>query len=292
MLTGQVPFADVGALAKFCNNEILFSAILSIEAVTSRLIVEFIETILQAEPVARPTAEEAAFLLSRRCNPGSAQLHESGENQHLYFRDCIDRDFKFPWESCSTWADMKFNIHLALSYIEHIYEQVLEENYDLLFAEEEVIDREKWVQRVRPGMQVLMRLRPKHTHGRQSLSKLLAKSGAQHTRARNPQSETTIEAAALLSDKRSGNRTTPHKHGARAELHSQSSAAAPGPPTGDRLVVPTVDTHLMTLLGSWSQEDQWSTLMPLAKENLRGFLRTAEPLPIGIARSFCGFWAR
>jgi len=156
MLTAQLPFPDIGALNRFCNDESPFPAIQIKKAGASRLIAEFAWTMLQTEPESRPTAEEAAFLLAWRCETNSPQ-----DEQHLYFKDCMGRDFRFPWEQCSNWDDMKYMIRLALSYIGHIRHQLLLEDYDLLNAGKEVISGENWVMRVRPGMRLLMRLRPK-----------------------------------------------------------------------------------------------------------------------------------
>ncbi|KAK5315640.1 hypothetical protein LTR70_006631 [Exophiala xenobiotica] len=89
MLTAQLPFADVGALTRFCNDEIPFPALSLKRAAASRRMAEFVWTMLRAEPQARPTAEEAAFLFSWVCGPSTSQLYEAGENQNLYSDDSV-----------------------------------------------------------------------------------------------------------------------------------------------------------------------------------------------------------
>lgn len=131
MLTFQLPF-DVGALAKYCSGESLFPIAPVKNAGKSLLSGEFVRTLLQAEPKSRPTAEEAVFLLSYRCEATSASSLSASYKEHVHFRDCMGRHFRVPWRDCSTWEDMLVVIRLALSFIEQIRSQVLNGDYDIL----------------------------------------------------------------------------------------------------------------------------------------------------------------
>lgn len=243
MLTGQLPFADVGALTRFCNDGMPFPSMPLKKVAVSRLIAEFAWTMLQTDPQTRPTAEEAAFLLSWRCEADSVQ-----DGQHLYFKDCVGRDWKFPWENCSTWADMKFMIRLALSYIEHVQRQVLQEEYDLSNVDGDIINAENWVLSVRSGMRILMRLRPEKSsdHVSQAETALLGNADAEKTEERPlHQDPDTTEAAELPSSSKV--RTTSDKFKESTAPNTPQVSTATDAHDEDRLVVPTIDGKLLGL---------------------------------------------
>lgn len=59
---------------------------------------------------------------------------------------------------------MRNNIRLALSYVERVRDQVLDEEYDLVLKSGQVIDSETWTSTVGPGLQVAMKLHSEADH--------------------------------------------------------------------------------------------------------------------------------
>lgn len=157
LLVAQVPFADVGTLINYCNGRGQFPALHLTRAGATWMFTEFIQTLLQVDPQERPTADQAAFVLYWRCE---AHTVRPDDREYLSFEDCLGRHFRFPWQTCSSWNDMRNNIRLALSYVEHVQNQVLDEEYDLVLNSGQVIDSEAWASIVGPGLQVAMRLHP------------------------------------------------------------------------------------------------------------------------------------
>lgn len=165
MLTGQLPFDIGGSLNSYCNDGAPFPGLRIKKAGASLLIARFVWTMLQAEPQARPTAEQAMFLLSYGCEPKAVQLLDSDTEPHLYLKDCVGRDFRIPWEHCSTWAEMMSSLRLALAYIDDddVGERVLRGEFDLVTKDRKIIQDKEWSMTVRPGMQIFMRVRPEPT---------------------------------------------------------------------------------------------------------------------------------
>jgi len=78
----------------------------------------------------------------------------------LKFKDALGRNFNFPWDRCCKWDDMEGLIHQAFAHIEKIGPHVLQNHYDLLGPDKDIIMPEYWEDSITPGMQITMMLWP------------------------------------------------------------------------------------------------------------------------------------
>lgn len=162
LLTKQSPFPDIRSLNDYCNEETPFPGILIKNSGGSLLFAEFAWTMLQAEPLARPTADQAIFLLSYRCESRAMSGECFEDPAHIYLRDPIGRCFKLPWQHCSGWINMHTTLKTLLSYIQRqqIGLCISRGRYAVKNSLGILLHSDNWKQVASPGMHVSVNIIP------------------------------------------------------------------------------------------------------------------------------------
>ena len=108
-------------------------------------------------------AEEAAAAAKKEAEAAEAKaaaVAPPDKKAPLKFKDALGRNFNFPWDRCCKWDDMEGLIHQAFAHIEKIGPHVLQNHYDLLGPDKDIIMPEYWEDSITPGMQITMMLWP------------------------------------------------------------------------------------------------------------------------------------
>lgn len=165
MLTRRLPFPSTRTLIDYCNDEEPFPGLQIKKSGGSLLIAEFVWSMLQASPLARPTAEQATFLLSYRCGPAASSQEGSDGPDFLYLVDCLKRHFRIPWQYCSTWIDIESTLRTMLSYVElgGIGRSVSRGDYELRTIQGICLHSQNWERVVSPGTRVSLSM-PSKSH--------------------------------------------------------------------------------------------------------------------------------
>jgi len=78
----------------------------------------------------------------------------------IRFRDALQRKFTFPWAVCKTWKGMEALIKQAFAHIDVIGEHVLQQHYDLIGPDGQIILPQVWDVMVKPDWEITMNLWP------------------------------------------------------------------------------------------------------------------------------------
>lgn len=162
MLTKQLPFPDIRALMGYCNQNEPFPGHLMQNSGGTLLLAEFALALLQANPAARPTADQAILLLSYRCESILPSEAVPGSGKYLYLQDCMSRCFKLPFHYCARWVDMDSTLKMLLSYIQlaNVAQNVSRGFYSLRTLQGMYLDSSNWEQAILPGMFLTMWVSP------------------------------------------------------------------------------------------------------------------------------------